>query len=102
MTDTTYIELVVPVPPQPEAHGSEPVAMTSLSRDTMAGRRVSIVDNQKSNALELMLELRHLLVSSFGASPGIVVTKEVSGPLGDGAIVDLQNGSDLVLVGSAD
>ena len=68
----------------------------------MANARVSIVENGKANAEELLENLRGLLISRYGAVRGVTVHKEVSGPVHDDALAALVAGSDLVLVGSAD
>ena len=68
----------------------------------LAGARVSIVENGKANAEEVLEGLRGLLISRHGAVRGITIHKEVSGPVHDEALAALVAASDLVLVGSAD
>ena len=94
-----YVEMVSPVAPAREAGV---VRRTDRVWSGFGGARVSIVDNGKANALELLEDLQALLISRFGAVPGITVHKEVSGPIREAPLADLVAGSDLVLVGSAD
>lgn len=97
-----YVELVSPVAPAPGSPAAPEVDAQVIARLALAGARVSIVDNSKSNAREVLDAFRDLLIDSYGAAAGMTVTKPVSGPIGDEVLSELARGSDLVLVGSAD
>ena len=99
MEDNAVVELVSPVAPAPDLGRSDQLARTWSG---LANARVSIVENGKANAEELLENLRGLLISRYGAVRGVTVHKEVSGPVHDDALAALVAGSDLVLVGSAD
>lgn len=101
MTTNSHLELVSPVAPAPDTSqvsGRRPTpAWTDFS-----GARVSLVENGKHNAFELLEAMRSSLVAHHGAVRGITVHKEVSGPIGDQDLSRLADGSDVVLVGTAD
>jgi hypothetical protein len=98
MNRPDYVELVSPVAPDPQVT-EEQGARRPFA---LSGARVSIVDNSKSNAKEVLEALRRRLVDSHGTRPGITVRKPVSGPIEDRSLAALRDQSDLVLIGSAD
>jgi hypothetical protein len=97
-----YVEMVSPVAPAPDRGEAGASRRQERAWSGFGGARVSIVDNGKANALELLEDLQRLLISRYAAVAGITVHKEVSGPIREAALADLVAGSDLVLVGSAD
>jgi len=99
--ENPFVELVSPVAPSPEL-GPAAYGRPAPSWSGLANARVSVVENGKANAEDLLETLRGLLVSRYGAVRGITIHKEVSGPVHDDALAALVAGSDLVLVGSAD
>jgi hypothetical protein len=99
--DDTFVELVNPVAPAPD-RGPAASGRPAPSWSGLANARVSIVENGKANAEDLLEALQGLLVSRYGAIRGITIHKEVSGPVHDEALAALVARSDLVLVGSAD
>ena len=99
--EDTFVELVSPVAPAPD-RGPAAFGRPAPSWSGLASARVSIVENGKANAEDLLEALRGLLVSQYGAVRGITIHKEVSGPVHGEALAALVAGSDLVLVGSAD
>ncbi len=108
MPRPTHIELVSPVPvaqrPMDDVVSAALAVLSGLADrpERLAGMRVGLVDNSKTNALELLTDLRDLLCERSGALPGPVEPKEVSGPLSDDAVERLRRHADLVLVASAD
>jgi hypothetical protein len=101
MTPNSHLELVSPMAPAPP---TTPVSgrRSAPAWTDFSGARVSVVENGKHNALELLEAMRSLLVTNYGAVPGITVHKEVSGPIYDQDLARLADASDLVLVGTAD
>ena len=97
-----YIELVSPLAPSPDSGGAGVEARVAPAWSGFRQARVSIVENGKANALELLDGLQAALISRYGAIPGITIHKEVSGPIREDAMAELAAGSDLVLVGTAD
>jgi hypothetical protein len=102
MEQDGFVELVSPVAPAPELGERWAERRVTAPWRGFDGARVSIVDNGKTNASELLEGLRELLVGRHGAVLGIIVRKEVSGPIRDDDLAALVTESDLVLVGSAD
>lgn len=94
-----YLELICPIAPEPVAKEAAAADLPSVRLD---GARVSLVDNTKANAIELLDAYQRLLVRDFGAVPGITIHKPVSGALTDDTLAALDKGSELVLVASAD
>jgi hypothetical protein len=97
-----YLELVSPVAPVPDLDERSAGHSTLEVWRGFRTARVSIVDNGKANALELLETMQELLVARHGAVRGVTVHKEVSGPIHDDDLAELAAASDLVLVGSAD
>jgi hypothetical protein len=97
-----FIELVSPLAPAPASGVAGVEARVAPAWSGFRQARVSIVENGKANALELLHGLRASLISRYGALPGITIHKEVSGPIRDDAMAELAAGSELVLVGTAD
>ena len=102
MEEDGFVELISPVAPAPDLGERRAERQVTAPWRGFDGARVSIVDNGKTNASELLEGLRDLLVTRYGAVRGIIVRKEVSGPIRDDDLAALVSGSDLVLVGSAD
>jgi hypothetical protein len=108
MDRPTHVELIAPVPPA--ARAVTDAAAAALAKmdglrgrpGALAGRRIGLVDNSKTNALELLTDLQALLCDRSGAIAGPVERKEVSGPLSEEAVGRLRDRADLVLVASAD
>ena len=99
--EDSVVELVSPVAPAPN-RGPAAYGRPAPFWSGLANARVSLVENGKANAEDLLEALRELLVRRYGAVRGITIHKEVSGPVHDEAMAALVAGSDLVLVGSAD
>jgi hypothetical protein len=97
-----FLELVSPVAPAPQTGDPGACRRPVKPWSGFGDVRVSIVENGKANAWELLEGVRASLILGHGALRGVTVHKEVSGPLREGALAELVAGSDLVLVGSAD
>jgi hypothetical protein len=108
MTRPDHIELVSPIPaaqrPLTDAASAALAVLEGIADDPglLAGLRVGLVDNSKTNALELLSDLQSLLGERSGTVAGPVEPKEVSGPLSESAVDRLRAAADLVLVASAD
>jgi hypothetical protein len=102
MQHNDYVELVSPVAPSPGMDEQRSGYPVTAAWPGLAAARVSIVENGKANALELLGAMQELLIVRHGAIRGVTVHKEVSGPIHDDDLAWLVARSDLVLVGSAD
>jgi len=70
---------------------------------TLAGKRIGVLDNGKTNALLLLTEMAHLLAARTGATIGRIVSKRTAAePCEEPTLTTVLAGSDLVLTGSAD
>ena len=69
--------------------------------ETLAGKRVGILDNGKANAGTLMLAVAKVLQDRYGAGEIVKREKPVAGPPSAEALEALAQ-CDLTLVGSAD
>lgn len=71
--------------------------------DTLANKRIGVLDNGKPNALVLMEDMANLLAARSGAQVTLVVSKRTAAEPADPEIIDrLAGACDLVLTGSAD
>jgi hypothetical protein len=100
------VELVSPVPGSARRLETAPLdalaALRAGDAAALAGWRIGLVDNSKTNAVELLCDLRDLLVEHAGCVAGPLERKEVSGPLAQDAVERLAAAADLVFVASAD
>jgi hypothetical protein len=69
--------------------------------ETLAGKRIGILDNSKANAGTLMLAVAKTLQERYGAGEIVKRDKPVAGPPSPEALAALSQ-CDLTLVGSAD
>jgi hypothetical protein len=69
--------------------------------DTLAGKRIGILDNGKANAGTLMLAVAGVLQERYGAGEIVKRNKPVAGPPAP-EILEALSQCDLTLVGSAD
>jgi hypothetical protein len=97
-----YVELVLPVAPALVTPDAAADGRRIPPGDGIGGARVSLLNNGKANALELLQSLQELLTSNWSMTPGITVHKPTNGPLNQGALNAITDASDLVLVASAD
>jgi hypothetical protein len=103
VTTSDRVLLISPVAPRvaaPPALGPSSGAI-AVGID-VAGLRVSVVENSKPNAVELLTFVQRGLIAEHGARPGTVIHKPISGAITAEALAALVESSDLVLVGSAD
>ncbi len=84
------------------ATGSSPRSITSPF-DTLAGKRIGVLDNGTPNALLLLEEMAQQLAGRVGGTVSLVVSKRTAAEPADPEIIGrLGRGADLVLTGSAD
>lgn len=70
---------------------------------TLAGKRIGVLDNGKTNALLLMTEMAHLLAARSGATVGAIVSKRTAAePCEGSTLAAVLDGADVILTGSAD
>jgi hypothetical protein len=69
--------------------------------DTLAGKRIGILDNGKANAGTLMLAVAEILQTRYGAGEIVKRNKPVAGPPAP-EILEVLSHCDLALVGSSD
>ena len=70
---------------------------------TLAGKRIGVLDNGKTNALLLMTEMAHLLAARSGATVGTIISKRTAAePCEEPTMTAVLAGADVVLTGSAD
>jgi hypothetical protein len=97
-----YVELVVPVVPALLTAEAVQDGGRIPPRESIRGTRVSLLNNGKANALELLQSLQELLINNWSMTRGITAHKPTNGPLEQAALNAIADASDLVLVASAD
>ena len=80
-----------------------PQRQQTLSFDTMAGRRIGVLDNGKPNAVLLMTEMANGLADRTGATVTVIIAKRTAAEPATPEIIEhLRERADVVLTGSAD
>ena len=81
-----------------------PQAMTYVARpDTLAGKRVALVENTKFNSDKLLLKIGELLKQEYGiAEVRLYHKRNASVPAHEEIIQDIKQSCDLVVAGIGD
>ena len=87
-------------PTGPVERTSIPLAARPIS---LAGLRIAVLDNSKTNARFALRTLADLVAARTGATVTVTAAKESAGiPAPDDVITRIADGADMALVGSAD